>query len=146
MKTLGKVAMVLGLVLVGVVIGGVTVGLLYQPVLASFTAASLTEMALDARQIEQGEADAVLERKAQAIPGLVQTLDSVHRKHMSEQHCNVTLGVVKQFYEISAREVPESIRPILDPVPPLPPCKARKAESADGATDPGMSAQAMPHR
>jgi hypothetical protein len=75
---------------------------------------------VDARQIYNGKADETLERKTQAIPVLVQQLNSVHRRYLSESQYYGTLWSVGRFYEAIETGIPQSIQPIMQSIPPRP--------------------------
>jgi len=121
MKSLRRALKILGLVGCGALIGAVVCGMMWHKTMSSISSTALLEIAVDARLLQQGQADLVLERKASALPRLVQQLDSVDRRYLSEETYNITLWVVQRYYEECDTEVPAAIKPILDALPPEPP-------------------------
>lgn len=93
----------------------------WHKVFSQFAATTLTEIALDAYMLDTDQADQVLQRKADALPQLVQQLDTLHRNYLDESYYTYALWQVVRYYETSGHDVPDSIRPILEPLPPRPP-------------------------
>jgi len=123
MRVAGKVGVALGLLALGAAIGALAVGVGWHRVMSSFSATAVLEIAVDAVQLKRGEADAVLSRKAEALPILAQQVHLVHRKYLTEDQYNGTLWAVQRFYEEASAEVPSAIAPILQALPPRPPCR-----------------------
>jgi len=137
MKIVGKVAKILGLLVIGGFVGAMLVSVRWYGVISSYSSAMVLEIASDARQLQRGDAEGLLERKARALPALVQQIESQHRKYLSEAEYNGTLWQVQAFYEDCGTDPPEEIRPILDALPPRPPtcCELRKLEEEAAAEE-----------
>lgn len=86
--------------------------------MASALMLAMSETALDVRQLQQGETDAVLKRKCRALPEIVQLFNSVYRNCLPEQHVVSALWDVSLCYDGLGREAPASIKKILDGLPP----------------------------
>ena len=83
-----RILKILMFVVVGCIIGFVLGSLNSYRGVSFFVSSALTEMAVDVRQLQQGHADSVLERKRRALPGLVQQLEACHRKFLTETQWN----------------------------------------------------------
>ena len=108
-----KAAKIMALIATGIVVGFIAGSLNSFRAIARFACDSVLEMAVDAKQLEQGDAGAVLERKKTALPRQVQQLDSVFAKYIPDQQVSKTLILVREFYETSGVEPPSSIKAIL---------------------------------
>ena len=104
----------------GAVLGAVLTSIQWNKTMSRFAATALNEIAVDARQIHSGKAEETLQRKMDAIPGLVQQLDFVHRRYLPESELNGALWSVSRFYEDVKTGVPASIQPIMESLPPRP--------------------------
>jgi len=104
-----RILKTLSFVVIGCIIGFVLGSLNSFRAISFFTSSALTEIAIDVQQLQQGYGDSVLERKRDALPVLVQQLESVHRKFLSEKQWNSTLWAVSRCYEDtkSGRPKPE---------------------------------------
>ena len=132
MKFVKRALKVLGVLGCGAVIGAVVSGMMWHKTMSSFSSIATLEIAVDACELQRGRADALLERKASALPGLVQQLDSVHRPYLSEEAYNGTLWAIQRYYEESDTEVPAAIKPILDALPPRPPSSCELRRQSEG--------------
>lgn len=145
MKKIKTILIVMASLVVGGVIGAVLVSVQWNKFMSRFVATALTEMAVDARQIRGGVAEATLERKMDAIPGLVQQLNSVHRRYLPESVFNGALWSVSRFYEDIETGVPASIQPIMESIPPRPKtsceltgmCAVHPEDNGDAEPSPG---------
>ncbi len=120
MKWIKRLLVAVLFLVIGMIVGAIGASILWQKMTARFTAASVLEMAVDAYEIQAGRAEAVLRRKAKAIPGFVQQLDSMYRRHMTESEYNAALWAVARFYEGVESGVPPAIRPIMEALTPRP--------------------------
>jgi len=85
-----------------------------------FYSSTVLEMAVDVYDLQQGKCDSVLERKSRALPMLVEQLEAVHRKFLSEGNWNATMWTVGRCYENHESGPPASIKHILDALGPRP--------------------------
>ena len=124
-------------VVVGCIIGFVLGSLNSFRAISFFASITLTEMAIDVYQLQQGQGEAVLERKRDALPVLAQQLDSGHRKFLSQAQYNSALWAVSRCYEGAESGPPASIKHILDALPPRPVsiCEIKKRASEMEETD-----------
>ena len=120
MRRIMLVLIVMASLVVGAVIGAVLISVQWHKTMSRFAATALTEIAVDARQIHSGNADATLQRKKQAIPEIVRQLHSVHRRYLPEPLYNRALWAVSRFYEDIQTGIPASISPIMASLPPRP--------------------------
>ncbi|MHC4386115.1 MAG: hypothetical protein ACYSUG_03900 [Planctomycetota bacterium] len=114
----------LTLLLLFVFIAGGVVGLVFSSVLwmrgamSPYYNTGLLEIALDAQQLSQGDADEVLERKVRALPPLTQSYYDQFFKFMPDDDSRYSsLWQVQRYYEISGDEIPAEIKPILESLP-----------------------------
>ena len=130
-----RILKTLAFVAAGCVIGFVLGSLNSFRAISHFASVALTEKAIDVRQLQQGHGDSVLERKRTALPGLVQQLESCHRKFLTETQWNSALWAVSRCYEDQESGPPASIKPVLDALPPRPltSCELRAQRAADDA-------------
>ena len=131
MKWTKRLLMAIVLLVAGVIAGAIGVSIQWHKVMSRFAATALIEIAVDAGQLHGGNADAMLERKTQAIPSLVQQLHSVHRRYLTESEYNHALWAAAGFYEDAEAELPSSIRPIMESLPPRPKrsCEVRRTRT-----------------
>jgi hypothetical protein len=104
--------------------------------MARFQSIGLTEMANDVHQLQQGNVDAVLARKQEALPRLTQRYYATFLRSLPEEQRNGVLWAVSRCYEAPGREPPALIKPILDALPPRPPTSCElKSLPATGAPE-----------
>lgn len=117
--------------LVGLLIGWVTMfvfmGINTKKVMAIYADSALLEMAVNARQIRAGQADALLDRLDRATPLMVVQFDKVDRKFSKSSGA---LWQVQRYYsENPSLSVPDQVKRILDSLPPDPYRSIGKEES-----------------
>ena len=142
-----KILKVLPWVVVGCVIGFILGSINSYRAISNFSSITLMEMAVDVHQLQQGQSDSVLKRKRDALPVLVQQLDSFHRRSLSEGQWNSTLWAVSRCYANQESGPPAGIRPLLDALPPRPltSCEIRRrateenGSTAEAATEEGLN-------
>ncbi len=132
-----RILKVLSFVVIGCIVGFVLGSLNSFWAISFFTSSALTEMAIDVQQLQQGHGDAVLERKRDALPVLVQQLEAVHRKFLSQEQWNSALWAVSRCYEDTESGPPASIKHLLDTLPPRPlsSCEIRRRASEANETE-----------
>ena len=131
-----RILKTLSFVIVGCIIGFILGSLNSFRAISHISSIVLTEIAIDVQQLQQGRSDSVLERKRRALPVLVQQLESVHRKFLSETQWNGTLWAVSRCYENQESGPPASIKHLLDALPPRPltSCEIKREVSAQKKT------------
>jgi hypothetical protein len=143
-----RILKALAFVVIGSIIGFVLGSLNSFRAISFFASSALTEMAIDVHQLQQGQSDSVLDRKRQALPVLVQQLESIHRKFLSEAQWNSTLWAVSRCYESAESGPPASIKHLLDALPPRPvssceikkrASEAKKTEERDSTAEPASA-------
>lgn len=128
---------VLSLIVVGCIIGFALGSANSYRVISFFASTTLTEIAVDVRQLQQGHSDWVLDRKRRALPVLVQQLESWHLKFLSEAQWNSALWAVSRCYEDQESGPPVSIKHLLDALPPRPvsSCEIGRRASKEKTTE-----------
>ncbi len=118
MKTIWKVT--LGFA-IGLVVGLIPAYHFYRVFWDSFgrfSSLQLTEMSINARQIEKGRSDEVLSRYKLSIPSAVVV---VHDHFMSDPGSTNALWAAQRFYADSpSNSAPAEAKRILDSLPPRP--------------------------
>jgi hypothetical protein len=128
---------VLSLVLfiAGCLCGVVLTALLFQRnVISPFYSNALLEIAFDVRQLSQGQAEHVLERKVKAVPFLTETYYEHYYKFMPNDNSRYApLWQVQEYYLISGDTVPSQIKPILESLPqrPLTFCEFKRSKDSN---------------
>jgi hypothetical protein len=144
-----RILKILSFVVVGCILGFVLGSLNSYRAMSYFSSTALTEMAIDVHQLQQGDSNSVLERKREALPVIVQQLESCHRKFLSEAQWNRTLWAVSRCYENQGAGPPASIKHLLDALPPRPltscqitprPSEEKKTEENESAAEPNVPA------
>jgi len=132
-----RILKVLAFVVIGSIVGFVLGSFNSFRAISFFTSSALTEMAIDVQQLQQGHGDAVLDRKRQALPVIVQQLESIHRKFLSQEQWNSALWAVSRCYEDTESGPPVSIKHLLDELPPRPvsSCQIRRRASEAKKTE-----------
>ncbi len=132
-----RILKVLAFVVVGCIIGFVLGSLNSFRAISFLTSGALTEMAIDVHQLQQGHSDAVLDRKRRALPILVQQLETIHRKFLSEAQWNSALWAVSRCYEDAESGPPASIKHLIDALPPRPvsSCEIMRRASEEKKTE-----------
>lgn len=140
---MGKKIRLMLLLIVVFIVGGIA-GLIVSQLLwmrnsmAPFYGIGLTEIAIDAQQLSQEKVEAVLKRKAKALPPLAQSYHAIHFKFMPDNNSRYNpLWQVQRYYEISGDEVPVDIKLILDSLPPRPltSCELKRQEETGSAAE-----------
>ncbi|MBN1437622.1 MAG: hypothetical protein JW936_11170 [Sedimentisphaerales bacterium] len=136
-----KALKILSLILVGCIIGFVLASLNSFRTISHQNSIALLEMAADVYQLQEGQSEAVLERKLNALPTLVQQLDQHHRKFISQEQWTSTMWAVSRCYEDQEPGPPPSIKPLLDELPPRPLtcCEIRRQQEAQQQTQESAS-------
>jgi len=120
MKRTKSILIAVVLLALGFAAGAFTACIAWRKVMSSFAASALRVIATDARQLQGGQAEAVLARKKMSISGLVQQLHSADRRYLPEAVYNDALWRVARFYGDAELPVPASLQPILAALPPDP--------------------------
>jgi len=122
--------------IVGFIAGTFLISIQFHRVaLAPFNNIALCEIAIDARQLSQGKAEDVLNRKVSALPLITKSYYNHYYKFMAKDDCRyASLWQVQKYYEVSGDVVPAEIKPILDSLPKRPPTSCELKRIKDGSS------------
>jgi len=130
----GKLVLAFVAGVVGFFCGAGLVASRYDAVLAQANSASVVAVANDIYLVKHGRMDKLLELKEMALPGLVEQLDRIYRKHLSPGTFNRTMWVVARLYQDGKEIPPPAIAKVLNDLPPRPPTEC-EVNRGQGETD-----------